>query len=87
MKTAFTLAASLLVISAPIALANGNSGNAKAMTENIKTYGGGIAKTVSGNETRSNSGWGNIGSAATGSGALGGNFTAGGQVSKSGKPD
>jgi len=67
----------------------GNSANARAMSENIKTYGGGIAPVVSGRNAASpgDSGWGNAGSRVTGSGGLSDGYTAGGQVSKSGKSD
>jgi len=64
----------------------GNSGNARAMAENINTYGGGIASAVSGQNASEpgDSGWGNAGSRLTGSGALEGEYTPGGQVSGSG---
>ena len=69
----------------------GNSANAKAMADNIKTYGGNTARALrpgSGTpfeQAPGNTGWGNAGSLATGAGLLGGDYTTGGQVSKSGK--
>ena len=79
-----------LALTTTSAVAGGNSANAKAMVENIKTFGGNTARDLRPGgaleQEPGNTGWGNAGSAATGSGALGGDFTKGGQVSKSGKP-
>ena len=73
---------------------NGNNANAQAMVANINAYGGGLAKELApggaAEQEPSNRGWGNAGSAATGSGAvddlLGTDVgTSGGQVSKRNK--
>jgi|GEM_PF-2695742 len=85
------IAACIVAFGTAPAIAGGNSANAKAMVENIKTYGGNTARALrpgSGTifeQAPGNTGWGNAGSAATGAGALGGDFAPGGQVSKSGK--
>ncbi len=94
MTKIFALSAVAIAMTTTFALAGGgNSGNAKAMVENIKEYGGNTAAAISPNgdlsgatEGPSDSGWGNAGSRVTGSGAFPG-YTAGGQVSKSGKPE
>lgn len=86
--------AAVLAMTTTMAFAGGgNSDNAKAMVENIKEFGGNTAAAISPNgdlssatNGPSDSGWGNAGSRVTGSGAFEG-YTAGGQVSKSGKPE
>ena len=66
MKTILASAALAALISAP-AFAQGNSETARGMADVLSgTPGiGGIAPTVSGEESRSNSGWGNAGSKET----------------------
>ncbi len=94
-KTTMIIAAGLLAFSAP-AFAGGNSGNAKAMVENIQTYGGNLATAVKANgpfdQGAGQRGWGNAGSLLTGNGTVDGldgvidnDFAEGDQVSKSGK--
>ena len=89
-----TMTAAALAFCATSAFAGGgNSDNAKAMVANIHEYGGNVAAAIGpqgelGGLTNgpSDSGWGNAGSRLTGAGAFP-DYTAGGQVSKSGKPE
>ena len=86
----------VLAFSTTTAFAGGNSANAKAMAENIKTYGGNLATAVKANgpfdQGKGQRGWGNAGSALTGDGTvdrldgvIDNDFATGNQVSKSGK--
>ena len=94
MTKIFTLTATAFLVTTSFALAGGgNSDNAKTMVENIKEFGGNTASAIGPNGALSaatngpsDSGWGNAGSRVTGAGAFEG-YTAGGQVSKSGKPE
>ena len=100
MKTTIAITAAALVALSTTAFAGAHtqglesSANAKAMAENIKTFGGSTAKQLNQRgalpQEPSNRGWGNAGSAATGAGALDSNevtATPGGQVSKRGNND
>ncbi len=90
-KVVYAAVAVVVAMSGTAAFAGGNSANAKAMTENIKTFNGNTAAALrpgSGSDFEQlpgNTGWGNAGSFATGAGLVGEGFTSGGQVSKSGK--
>jgi len=72
---------------------NGNSENAKAMAQNIKTFEGSVARAISPNggdlaQAPGAGGWGNTGSAVTGNtsdGLLDEGAVDGGQVSKRNK--
>jgi hypothetical protein len=77
MKTIFATVASAALLAGSAAFAQGNSDAAKGMVDSIQENGGDIAPSVSGKDSRGDSGWGNAGSRAT----------TGTQVSKSGKKD